>query len=131
MLVQDIRRFLDELRESKPIFPCDKRLSTILLERFSHRERQEELTSDDIQFILQCFGERWIADSESDYLLYPSRANQIWVKLAHEIEPLTDKNYLQILLPHITNQFDFNNLTPLTETVRLENFYLGYDGKTL
>ncbi|HFD2240172.1 TPA: hypothetical protein ACF2PS_003136, partial [Legionella pneumophila] len=95
MLVQDIRRFLDELRESKPIFPCDKRLSTILLERFSHRERQEELTSDDIQFILQCFGERWIADSESDYLLYPSRANQIWVKLAHEIEPLTDKNYLQ------------------------------------
>lgn len=131
MLVQDIRRFLDELRESKPILPCDKRLSTILLERFSHRERQEELTSDDIQFILQCFGEQWIADSESDYLLYPSRANQIWVKLAHEIEPLTDKNYLQILLPHITNQFDFNNLTPLTETVRLENFYLGYDGKTL
>ncbi|HAT8180248.1 TPA: hypothetical protein JA361_12510, partial [Legionella pneumophila] len=81
--------------------------------------------------VLQCFSERWIADSESDYLLNPSGTNQIWIKFAHEMETFTGKNYLQILLPHITNQFDFNNLTPLTETVRLENFYLGYDGRTL
>lgn len=131
MLVQHIRKFIKELGESKSPIPCDKKFVTILSERFSHRDDPETLTHDDIQFILQCFRERWIADTDTDYLINPSAVNQIWIKFAHELEPFSEKNYLQILLPHITNQVDFNNLTPLSETVRLENFYLGYDSKTL
>ncbi|WP_277619306.1 hypothetical protein [Legionella norrlandica] len=134
MLVEQIHRFISELKESKELSPSDEKFTVILLERFMLRADQDPLTSDDIQFVLKCFKERAaqiIDDDNDDYLLNPSTVNQIWVSFAHEIAPFTGKNYLQILLPCITNQVDFNNLTPLTETAHLENFYLGYDKKTL
>lgn len=133
MLVQNILIFIKDLKGIRDLTPCDIHIYNNFVIKFTHRAPHEKLNSSDIQFLMDIFRERWeeIVDSKNDYMLNIQVFNQYWIQLAKDLASFTNKGYLQILLPGITNTVDFNNLSQLTETVRFENFYLGYGNKVL
>ncbi|CEG55787.1 hypothetical protein [Legionella fallonii] len=133
MLVQSILKFIEDLTKFKNLPSTDVRILDSLRSRIGYRPKDEQLADTDLQFLLDCFYIRWeeTIDTEYDYMLNPGVINQRWIAFAKELAPFTDKNYLQILLPTVTNTVDFNNLTALTETVRLQNFYLGHANRVL
>ncbi len=134
MLIRIILKFIRELKGRNDLIPCDILLCESLEKNFSHRDPQQLLNTDDIQFLLNCFecrSEQIASGFENDYMLNTGVANQRWTQLAKDLALLTSYSYVQILLPAITNTVDFNNLSLLTETERPENFYLGHDNKTL
>lgn len=133
MLVQRILDFIKTLEQESKLIPCDARLYVCLMERFSKRKPADELTPNDLQFLLACYKSRWdsIFDKEDDYTRHTSPINQHWIDLARELAPLAKINYLKILIPTLTNETDLNDFSSLTETVNLFNFYLGEGGKTL
>ncbi len=134
MLVQDILDFLDSLKKHGQLISCDTVLFRSLTDHFYLKNPQQKLDLNDIAFVESCFVKRWqeiVDDKHGDYTLHPEGVNQLWIELAKKIAPLANKNYLNVLIPTITNTRDFNNLSPLSETVRLENFYLGHDRITL
>lgn len=133
MLIQNILMFIEDLKGLRDLISCDIHLYSGLVSRFGCRAPDEQLTVADTKFVLECFKKRWlrIVDTENDYMLNAEMANQKWIQLAKDLAPFTYKSYLQILIPSLTNTVDFNNLSLLTETVRLENFYLGQDNKVL
>lgn len=133
MLVQRIFYFIKTLeRESSPI-KCDVQLRKCLSEYFAYKDPSYELSQLDIEVLLSCYKDRWdaIIDCEDDYTRNPSAVNALWIDLSRELEPFTDISYLKILIYTLTNDSDLNDLSPLTETVNLFNFYLGYGGTTL
>lgn len=134
MLVQRILDFIKNLeREDKPI-PCDVVLRESLWTRFSYKPSSVLLDADDIEFLIECFKNRWeaIVDSKNDYTLNPSTVNLSWINLAKDLEvKVPQLGYLKILIPKLINDRDFNDFTALIETVNLFNFYLGRDGCTL
>lgn len=133
MLVQRILDFINTLEKENQLISCDVTLRERLFLYFSHKVPRNNLNGDDIQFLISIYKLRWeaIIDSENDYMLNPSAVNQVWIALAKEIEPLANISYLKLLIPTLTNDNDFNDLTLLTETVNLFNFYLGYGNTTL
>jgi hypothetical protein len=133
MLVQRILDFINTLEKDEKPISCDIALRESISEQFSKRKVDEELSKDDIEFLLSCYKVRWgeIVDGENDYTRNPSAINLHWIVLARELESIANKSYLKILIPSIINENDLNNLSPLTETVNLFNFYLGYGGTTL
>ncbi|KTD14698.1 hypothetical protein Lgra_0729 [Legionella gratiana] len=133
MLVQRILELISNLEHEDNPITSDVLLLQRLSEHFSKRSADEDLNNEDIQFLLDCYKSRWdvIIDSENDYTLNPSSANQLWINFARELEPIAKRSYLKILIPTLTNDIDLNDFSPLTETVNLFNFYLGYGGTTL
>ncbi len=133
MLVQSILKFIEDLNKFKNLTSIDVLLLNNLRRRIESHPTEKQLEEADFQFLLDCFKVRWeeIVDKELDYMLNPCPVNQRWIAFAKELAPFTNKNYLQILLPTIINTIDFNNLTALTETERLQNFYLGHGNKVL
>jgi hypothetical protein len=133
MEVQRILTFLQALRQNNSLSSIDKKLLEKLTLRFSSRAEKTSLGREDVDFLLECFKERWLQvfDEELDYTLDPSGVNQLWIALAKDLVPLTTKNFQQILIPTFTNEYDFNNITLLTETERLDNLYLGPTGTVL
>ena len=133
MLVQSILKLIEDLNKFKNLASIDVLLLNNLRHHIEHLPPNQQLEDGDFRFLLDCFKVRWdnIVDTEHDYMLNPGPTNQRWIAFAKELAPFTNKNYLQILLPSITNTIDFNNLTALTETERLQNFYLGDGNKVL
>ncbi|KTD58438.1 hypothetical protein Lsai_1045 [Legionella sainthelensi] len=133
MLVQRILDFIRSVEEVEEPILCDVSLCDHLSIYFSKKSPDDNLNKEDIQFLLDCYKSRWgvVVDTENDYTLNPSRVNQIWIDFARELEPIAKRNYLKILIPTLTNEIDLNDFSPLTETVNLFNFYLGYGGNTL
>ncbi|BCA96850.1 hypothetical protein TUM19329_32110 [Legionella antarctica] len=134
MLVRKILEFINDLKEIRELSPDDMLLIESLEEKFKHCASRQQLNADNIQFLMNCFelrSQQVEVGFENDYMLNTGLANQKWIQLAKDIAPLTQKKYVQVLLPKITNSVDFNNLSLLTETERPENFYLGNDNRTL
>lgn len=134
MLVQRILKFITDLNTFNELSPCDLKLYTSLKERFLDKDPLSDINGDDFNYIVECYAYRWqqtVDDSEYDYTFNPVGINQEWVEFAKELAPFIEKNYLYLLIPVITNSTDYNNLSLLSETTRLENFYLGQDSKTL
>lgn len=133
MLVQRILDLIRSVEEVEEPILCDVSLCDHLSVYFSKRSPDDSLNKDDIQFLLDCYKSRWgvIIDSENDYTLNPSSVNQLWIAFARELEPLAKRSYLKILIPTLINEIDLNDFSPLTETVNLFNFYLGYGDNTL
>lgn len=133
MLVQRILELIRNLREERKLIACDVSLCDFIFSRFSKKALGESLDKEDIHFLLDCYKNRWeaIIDTENDYTLNPSRINQLWIDFARELESSANRNYLKILIPTLINEKDINDFSPLTETVNLYNFYLGYGGNTL
>ena len=133
MFVQRILEFIIQCeKEGSPIL-CDVKLRADLFKYFSKMPAEKELNFEDIQFLNNCYKIRWeaIIDSENDYTRSSSKINQHWIDLAKKLEPLTQKSYLKILMPTITNDRDLNDFSLLTETVNLFNFFLGYGDSVL
>lgn len=133
MEVQRILTFLQALRQVTPLSSIDRKLLEKLTLRFSSKAEGSPLSKEDIDFVLECFKERWLQvfDDELDYTLNPSDVNQLWISLAKDLASQTTKNFQQILIPTFANIYDVNNLTLLTETERLDNLYLGPTGTIL
>ncbi|KTC91966.1 hypothetical protein [Legionella cincinnatiensis] len=133
MLVQRILDFIRSIEEADEPILCDVSLCDHLSLYFSKRSPDDNLNKEDIQVLLDCYKSRWdlIIDSDNDYTLNPSSVNQRWIDFARELEPIAKRSYLKILIPTVTNEIDLNDFSPLTETVNLFNFYLGFGGSTL
>lgn len=133
MKVHRVLEFIKSLVEQDTPVSCDAELCESLSAQFSKSPIDEYLNKKDLEFILDCYKSRWdvISDSENDYTFSASSANQLWINFARDLEPIAKRNYLKILIPTVTNDRDFNDFSPLNETVNLFNFYLGYDGTTL
>ncbi|KTD52818.1 hypothetical protein [Legionella quateirensis] len=133
MLVLRVIQLIQELGASGTLIPCDTRLNKSIIAQFKDRNPEDTISTADVQFLLKSYKERWISviDTEDDYTLNCQGVNQIWICFAQELAEYTKKHLYQILIPSITNFKDFNNLTFLTETTRMENFYVGHGGKTL
>lgn len=134
MLVQRILQFLKELMQHGELSHSDTQLYKALSDRFSETNPQKKLDSEDILFVSNCFLSRWqavIDDNKYDYTLNPIGINLIWISFAKELAPQIGKGYLNILIPTVTNTVDYNNLTQLSETVNLENLYVGLDNITI
>lgn len=133
MLVQSVLQFIENLKQFTDLIPSDRQLRIALINHFKQRRGEDFLGSHDIQFILDCYKKRWleVINSSHDYTLNPAGINQIWIQFAKDFAPDTNRKYYQILLPTVTNTVDFNNLSQLTETERMDNFYLDQEGVTL
>lgn len=133
MLVKRVLIFIKDLKELSAFKTHNSFFHDNFEEIFSDRYPHLQLDSDDIQILLSCFKSRWkkIVDTEIDYTLNSGVVNQKWIQFAKDLAPFTEKSYLQILIPDITNSVDYNNLSQLSETVRLENFYLGHSKNVL
>ncbi|MFI4918587.1 MAG: hypothetical protein ACHP65_03425 [Legionellales bacterium] len=134
MLVQRVLTFIKELKCYGKLTPYDLILITMLEDCFTHGNEQVVLTASDIRFITECYRARWpeVADSDAyDYTLNPIGITQKWIEFAQEFALFANSTAMNLLIPVITNSRDYNNLSLLTETTRLENLYLGHDNKTL
>ncbi|MBL7480630.1 hypothetical protein [Legionella bononiensis] len=133
MLVFRVIQLTQELGASGTLIPCDTRLNQSIIAQFKNREQAATISPADVQFLLKSYKERWnsVIDTEDDYTLNCQGINQIWISFAQELAEFTGMHLYQVLIPSITNLKDFNNLTFLTETTRMENFYVGHGGKTL
>ena len=133
MFIQTILTFIDDLKRLGRLLPIDMRLHQDFLDKFGQRLAEDTLNSDDIQFLMNCFKERCreILGSKNDYMVDAGLANKKWIQLAKDLATFTEKGYLKILLPDINNTVDYNYISLLTETNRLENFYLGEGNKVL
>ena len=126
--------YINALKSFTDITSNDKKHLETLETHFSQRAKDEPLNSEDMERLLACYKTRWLQirdDLEQDYTLNPQGANVKWIELAKELTWYCNKNYIQILMPTCTNPKDLNTLSLLTETTRLENFYMGHDGNTL
>lgn len=132
MLVQSILTLINDLKKFTSLLPYEIDLLNAITDLVKGRAADESLKTIDFQMLIHCFKTRWenIAN-EDDYMVNTKGVNQRWIAFAIELAPFTNKNYLQILLPTVTNTVDYNNLTSLTETVRLQNFYLGSGNRVL
>ncbi|RUR17938.1 hypothetical protein ELY21_09340 [Legionella sp. km535] len=133
LLVLRVIQLIQELESSGPLIPCDIKLHQSLSARFKDSDPMDVLSSADVQFLLESYKARWksVMDTEDDYTLNSQGINQVWIKFAQELAEENKKHLFQILIPFITNDKDFNNLTCLTETTRMDNFYVGHGGHTL
>jgi hypothetical protein len=133
MLVKNILLFIEQLDTFAPLQPYDSSLRSSLFNRFHYQNADKLIDHRDVEFIENCYKERAkkTLDTVTDCLLNSDDINQLWIKFAEEIAVFAQKKYYQILFPNITNTIDFNNHTPLEETARPVNFYLGHGGKTL
>ena len=140
MLVKDILVFIKELKGLENLTPCDIHLHDTFVERFGHRSPQEKIKFEDVQWLLQSFKYRCmqVIDTEYDYTLNADECNQKWIQFAKELAPIakelaphTNMSFLEIILPIKTNTVDYNNLSLLSETTRLVNFYIGQDRTVL
>lgn len=133
MIVQRILILIERLKQSDALIACDDLLCDALITRFSARNPQDTLLEEDLTCLIDWFAYRWqeIQDSPSDYTLNPLGTNVHWIAFAKSLASVTDKSYLNVLIPSATNTIDFNNLSLLSETTRLENFYLGHDKAVL
>ena len=92
------------------------------------------LSDDQIEIIQKAFSIHWlsIADTKSDYTFSPfDTPNTDWIKFAKAFAAMTNKTYLQFLIPTVTNTIDPLMLEKHTDCNELRAFYLGDDGKTL
>jgi len=136
MIIKNILLFvknLKTLKDSRKLASNDIHLYSNLKMRFSAKSTDYVLSDSDFNFLLKCFKKRWenILDTSNDYMQNGGVVNQKWIEFAKDLAPFTAKSYLQILMPSVINTHDYNNLSPLTETVRFENFYLGQGDTTL
>lgn len=133
MLVENIVKLIKSISDYERLSNFDTKLIENMTKYFSQKETDASLSIEDIEFLLDCFKNRWfeVIDTDADYMLNPSGVNERWVDLAKEIASDTEKNFVQILIPEFTNTIDFNNLSLLTETSHLEYFFLAQGNKIL
>lgn len=133
MLVQRILDFINRLSAVKPLISSDNTLLGALHARFKERRGDDHINASDIDFLRSCFKERFhaVLDTASDYTFNNTPANLLWIELGKDLGTEIKVNYLYIILPSITNEYDPNNETKLTDTNNFENFFLGNKGKTL
>lgn len=133
MLIKDVINYVEEIKKLDELHQDDVNLITHISKHFIQEDPHAKLTPEDELFLLQCFAIRWkkTFNTLNDYTLNPSTVNMKWVVFAKELALVLNKNYLHILMPTIINLFDYNNLSPLSETTRLENFFVGFGGTLL
>jgi len=132
MLVRQIKEFAKQLQISKKSSDFDQAFACGIEGYFIDAKDSELLNTDEIAFIMHIFQQRWhkVVDTENDYTVNVSAINSVWMNLAHQLAN-AHKNYLQILIPVISNTLDPNLLTRLSDCTELRGFYLSDDGTTL
>ena len=107
MLVQRILSFIAQLNNCQVIPDFDK----IFLKNFEAEFLALQLDeNEEIQFSIidwkSIFSNRWdkIVDTQYDYTISDyNESNECWIKLAYDLSKITDKTYLQLLIPIAEN----------------------------
>lgn len=128
MIVQRVLEFIDSFKLEQ-LTSADQAHLRLIAAHFLTRKPEGELTTEDIRLLIDGYKARWleIQDKEQDYFLNPA-INTSWINFAKELEAQAGLNYLKILMPTLPNILDPNDASQLSETVNLDNFYIGYDG---
>lgn len=136
LYVEQLKTFVAAIRSIEPIAEYDAAYLKTLDGLIAPFTDEFELTQAQIEPILDIYKSRWerVQDSDADYTIYSPKNNEPWIAFAKTMaECLTTpkKTYLQILLPTITNTYDNNLLSPLSDCKNPLGFYLGDDNTTL
>lgn len=132
MLVKHIKKFIEDLNTAHG-GACHTEIYTLLTAYFDKKEIDSVLTADDLNFLIEQFKKRssLIKYTDRDYTLNPDGVNALWIGLAKNLAPFTNKSYIQILFPDAINTLDPITLVPLQDTINTDNLYWGYGYRTL
>jgi hypothetical protein len=133
VIVQHVIGFIEELKSIHGHSAKDIEILNAIAERFNQRNEKQQLTGEDLNFLLHFFRQRWtnIQGKKMDYTLIDSPINNTWAKFAKLVSAESKIPYLKILFPTILNDRDPRDNSDLTDTARLTSFYIGDDGRTL
>lgn len=133
MLVINVLKFIEELNQLNGVSLFDQMIIGKLNQRFKEKNSEMPLTHEDQLYLLKCFEQRWrnLFQTENSYTLNQNSENKIWIEFSKQFALFTKKNYLHLLMPTVKNHLDYNDLSNLNETVRIENFFLSSDGAVL
>lgn len=127
-----VLEFMNALSRDTSLNFMDQRLCQTIKQRFEFSEKNALINSQDAEFLLSLFNERWqhIFDTRSDYTFQMTLVHQIWFDFAKILGFFLKIPPLQILMPSIEESTTPDNFLRLSDIKSPHDLYLSNNGKT-